>query len=207
MVFELIHNNRTIGADNKDIGEKIKKIYSTFCQGEIVITDIKTAEMTKVVENTYRAINIAFANELAKICRHDNMDIYEIIKICNMHPHVNILQPGPGVGGHCISVDPWFLVGDYPSLAKVIDVFIVQRLGGIEGEKKWIDFVNDHQLYDWLNVWNPYDFGYKKTYDIRTTPVSYILDKDKKIVAKKLTPKQTEDFINNRILREEKKLK
>jgi thiol-disulfide isomerase/thioredoxin len=90
---------------------------------------------------------------------------------------------------------------------KGIEVFSVHMLGGIEGKKKWIDFVNDHQLYDWLNVWNPYDFGYKKTYDIRTTPVSYILDKDKKIVAKKLTPKQTEDFINNRILREEKKLK
>ena len=121
MVYELLHNNRTIGADNKEVGERVKKIYSSFCQGDIVVTDIRTAEMTKVVENTYRAVNIAFANELAKICRHDNMDVYEIIKICNMHPRVNILQPGPGVGGHCISVDPWFLVGDYPSLAKVID--------------------------------------------------------------------------------------
>lgn len=121
MVYELLHNNRTIGADNKVIGEKIKTLYASFCQGEIVVTDIRTAEMTKVVENTFRAVNIAFANELAKICRHDNMDVYEIIRICNMHPRVNILQPGPGVGGHCISVDPWFLVGDYPSLAKVID--------------------------------------------------------------------------------------
>lgn len=121
MVYELYHNNRTIGAYDKVVGEKIKELYSSFCQGEIVVTDIKTAEMTKVVENTFRAVNIAFANELAKICRHDNMDVYEIIKICNMHPRVNILQPGPGVGGHCISVDPWFLVGDYPSLAKVID--------------------------------------------------------------------------------------
>ena len=121
MLYELVHNNRTIGADEKEVGEQIKKLYSSFCQGEIVVTDIKTAEMTKVVENTYRAVNIAFANELAKICRHDGMDIYEIIRICNMHPRVNILQPGPGVGGHCISVDPWFLVGDYPSLAKVID--------------------------------------------------------------------------------------
>ena len=121
MVYELLHNNRTIGADKREIGEKIKKIYSSFCGGEIVVTDIKTAEMTKVVENTFRAVNIAFANELAKICRHDNMDVYEIIRICNMHPRVNILQPGPGVGGHCISVDPWFLVGDYPGLAKVID--------------------------------------------------------------------------------------
>ena len=121
MVYELLHNNRTIGADDKTVGEKVKELYSSFCQGEIVVTDIRTAEMTKVVENTFRAVNIAFANELAKICRHDDMDVYEIIKICNMHPRVNILQPGPGVGGHCISVDPWFLVGDYPSLAKVID--------------------------------------------------------------------------------------
>ena len=121
MVYELLHNNRTIGADEREIGEKVKALYASFCQGEIVVTDIRTAEMTKVVENTFRAVNIAFANELAKICRHDNMDVYEIIRICNMHPRVNILQPGPGVGGHCISVDPWFLVGDYPSLAKVID--------------------------------------------------------------------------------------
>ncbi|MBE6771515.1 MAG: nucleotide sugar dehydrogenase [Ruminococcaceae bacterium] len=120
MVYELLHNDRTVGADDVEIGEKIKTLYASFCQGEIVVTDIRTAEMTKVVENTFRAVNIAFANELAKICRHDGMDVYEIIKICNMHPRVNILQPGPGVGGHCISVDPWFLVGDYPSLTKVI---------------------------------------------------------------------------------------
>ena len=121
MIYELLHNNRTIGADDSTIAEKIRNYYQSFCQGEIVLTDIRTAEMTKVVENTYRAVNIAFANELAKICRYDHMDVYEIIRICNMHPRVNILQPGPGVGGHCISVDPWFLVGDYPSLAKVID--------------------------------------------------------------------------------------
>ena len=149
MVYELLHNNRTIGADDREIGEKIKKLYSSFCQGEIVVTDIKTAEMTKVVENTFRAVNIAFANELARICRHDNMDVYEIIKICNMHPRVNILQPGPGVGGHCISVDPWFLVGDYPSLAKVIDEsmktndsqpdFVLNRIYEIMKEKGLTD--------------------------------------------------------------------
>lgn len=121
MVYELLHNNRTIGADSREVAENVKRYYASFCQGEIVITDIRSAEMTKVVENTFRAVNIAFANELARICRHDNMDVYEIIRICNMHPRVNILQPGPGVGGHCISVDPWFLVGDYPRLAKVID--------------------------------------------------------------------------------------
>ncbi len=149
MVYELLNNNRTIGADEREIGEKVKSLYASFCQGEIVVTDIRTAEMTKVVENTFRAVNIAFANELAKICRHDNMDVYEIIKICNMHPRVNILQPGPGVGGHCISVDPWFLVGDYPSLAKVIDEsmktndgmpeFVLNRIYEIMKEKGMTD--------------------------------------------------------------------
>lgn len=121
MMRELIYNNRTIGADDPMIGERVKSLYASFCRGEITVTDIRTAEMTKVVENTYRAVNIAFANELAKICSQAEMDVYEIIRICNTHPRVNILQPGPGVGGHCISIDPWFLVGDYPRLAKLID--------------------------------------------------------------------------------------
>ena len=116
MLYELQHNARTIGADSEEIGEKIKELYQSFCRAEITITDIKSAEMTKVVENTYRDINIAFANELAKICRAAGVDVYEIIQIANKHPRVNILSPGPGVGGHCISVDPWCLVGDYPEL-------------------------------------------------------------------------------------------
>lgn len=145
MVYELKHNSRTIGADDKVTGEKVKKIYSAFCAGEIVVTDIRTAEMTKVVENTYRDINIAYANELLKICRSDNMDVYEIIRIANKHPRVNILSPGPGVGGHCISVDPWFLVGDYPGLANIIlaarkindsmPEFVLQRIHTIMIEK------------------------------------------------------------------------
>lgn len=120
MVYELLHNNRTIGADNIEIAKTVANCYASFCQGQIALTDIKTAEMTKVVENTFRAVNIAFANELTKICDKAGMNVYEVIKICNMHPRVNILQPGPGVGGHCISVDPWFLVGDYPQLTRVI---------------------------------------------------------------------------------------
>lgn len=120
MIYELEHNNRTIGADEPSIGERVKSVYKTFCQGDIVVTAIRTAEMTKVVENTFRDINIAYANELAQICHQEGMDVYEIIQIANMHPRVNILQPGPGVGGHCISVDPWFLVGDYPGLANLI---------------------------------------------------------------------------------------
>ena len=149
MIYELEHNNRTIGADDPAVGEKIKALYATFCQGEIVVTDIKTAEMTKVIENTFRCVNIAFANELAKICRHDGMDVNEVIRICNMHPRVNILNPGPGVGGHCIPVDPWFLVGDYPSLTKVIGEslkvnasmpeFVLGRIRSIMAEKAITD--------------------------------------------------------------------
>lgn len=120
MVYELLHNNRTIGADDPKVGNAIASIYGSFCEGEISVTDIRTAEMTKVVENTFRAINIAFSNELAKICRIGGMDTAEVIRIANNHPRVNILNPGPGVGGHCIPVDPWFLVGDYPETANFI---------------------------------------------------------------------------------------
>lgn len=120
MVRELLENNRTIGADDPEVGERVAALYASFCQGEIALTDIRTAEMTKVVENTFRAVNIAFANELAKVCRVGGMDVHEVIRIANKHPRVNILQPGPGVGGHCIPVDPWFLVGDYPETASFV---------------------------------------------------------------------------------------
>lgn len=120
MISELRNNCRVIGADNKEVGRKIKSLYESFCQGDIIITDIKTAELTKVAENTYRDINIAYANELVKICKEAGVNVYELIRLANMHPRVNILKPGPGVGGHCISVDPWFLVGDYPEIANLI---------------------------------------------------------------------------------------
>lgn len=206
MVYELIHNNRTIGADNKEIGERIKQYYASFCQGDIVVTDIRTAEMTKVVENTFRAINIAFANELCRICRHDNMDVYEIIKICNMHPRVNILQPGPGVGGHCISVDPWFLVGDYPSLAKVIDEsmktndgqpdFVLQRIYDIMKEKGMTDIAKV----------GLYGLTYKENVDdCRESPTLQLLESQARhlapglkvydpFIVKDIVPNQYHDF-------------
>lgn len=201
MVYELLHNNRTIGADDQAIGERIKALYAQFCQGEIVVTDIKTAEMTKVVENTYRAVNIAFANELAKICRHDNMDVYEIIKICNMHPRVNILQPGPGVGGHCISVDPWFLVGDYPSLAKVIDEsmrtndgmpdFVLNRIYEIMKEKGMID----------TNRVGLYGLTYKENVDdMRESPTLQLLESQERHLAtglKVYDPFITKEVVSN----------
>lgn len=184
MVFELQHNNRTIGADDRTIGEKVKEMYTSFCQGEIVVTDIRTAEMTKVVENTFRAVNIAFANELARICRHDNMDVYEIIRICNMHPRVNILQPGPGVGGHCISVDPWFLVGDYPSLARVID----ESMRTNDGQPTFVlnrihEIMKENGIFDNLRV-GLYGLTYKENVDdVRESPTLQMLDAQERNLA------------------------
>lgn len=184
MVYELLHNNRTIGADSREVGEKIKALYASFCQGQIVVTDIRTAEMTKVVENTFRAVNIAFANELAKICRHDNMDVYEIIKICNMHPRVNILQPGPGVGGHCISVDPWFLVGDYPSLAKVIDESMKTNDGMPDFVLNRIyEIMKENELTDISRV-GLYGLTYKENVDdMRESPTLQLLESQERHLA------------------------
>lgn len=177
MVYELVHNSRTIGADSREIGEQVKSVYKSFCEGEIVVTDIRTAEMTKVVENTFRDINIAYANELAKICRSDNMDVYEIIRIANKHPRVNILQPGPGVGGHCISVDPWFLVGDYPGLANIILAarkindsmpdFVLERIH---------DIMKENDMTDVGRV-GLYGLTYKEDVDdLRESPTLQLLD-------------------------------
>ena len=199
MMYELIHNNRTIGADDKKIGEKVKELYSSFCQGEIVVTSIKTAEMTKVVENTFRAVNIAFANELAKICRHDNMDVYEIIKICNMHPRVNILQPGPGVGGHCISVDPWFLVGDYPSLAKVIDESMKTNDGMPDFVLNRIyEIMKENSMTDISRV-GLYGLTYKENVDdLRESPTLQLLESQERHLATGL--KVYDPFIKNDVV-------
>ncbi|MFJ5717803.1 nucleotide sugar dehydrogenase [Neobacillus sp. NPDC093127] len=178
MIYELEHNSRTIGADNFKIGERVKGLYANFCKAEIVVTDIRSAEMSKVVENTYRDINIAFANELAKICRKDNLNIYEIIKIANKHPRVNILEPGPGVGGHCISVDPWFLVGDYPDLTnliltarKVNDSMPRHVLGRIR------DIMRDHDIKDISKV-GLYGLAYKENVDdTRESPTLQLLER------------------------------
>ena len=177
MIYELEHNSRTIGVDEPKIGEKVKELYSRFCKAEIVVTDIRTAEMSKVVENTYRDINIAFANELAKICRTDNMDVYEIIKIANKHPRVNILQPGPGVGGHCISVDPWFLVGDYPDLTNLI--LTARKINDSMPThvlKRIRDIMREHDIKDISKV-GLYGLTYKENVDdIRESPTLQLLE-------------------------------
>ena len=176
MIYELEHNSRTIGVDDLEIGEKVKDLYSVFCKGEIIITDIRTAEMTKVVENTYRDVNIAFANELAKICRAVNLDVYEIIRIANKHPRVNILQPGPGVGGHCISVDPWFLVGDYPDLTNLI--LTARKVNDSMPShvlKRIRDIMREHKIHDVSKV-GLYGLTYKENVDdTRESPTLQLL--------------------------------
>ena len=199
MINELKQNSRTIGADDPKIGEEVKVIYSSFCQGEIVVTDIRTAEMTKVVENTYRDINIAFANELAKICRSDDLDVYEIIRIANKHPRVNILNPGPGVGGHCISVDPWFLVGDYPGLANIVlaarkindsmPEFVLERISTI---------MQENGIKDVSRV-GLYGLTYKENVDdVRESPTLQLLTCMKKHLANGI--KVYDPFVKNDIV-------
>ena len=107
IVKEIVENDRIIGGINKESAELVKEVYSVFVKGEIFTTDSKTAEMCKLMENTFRDVNIALANELAILCENMEINAWDVIQLANRHPRVNIHQPGPGVGGHCIAVDPW----------------------------------------------------------------------------------------------------
>lgn len=120
IMVELVTNDRIVGGLTPQAAELAKALYAVFCQGEILITDAATAEMAKLVENSYRDVNIAFANELSVISEKLGINVWELIKLANHHPRVNILQPGPGVGGHCIAVDPWFIVAAAPEEAQLI---------------------------------------------------------------------------------------
>lgn len=145
---ELVENSRVIGGIDQDSSKAGYELYRSFVQGEIVLTDATTAEMVKLMENTYRDINIAVANEFSRLAEKFQVDVWEAIEIANRHPRVEILQPGPGVGGHCISVDPWFFVEKAPQKAQLIrqarmindeqPVFVIQILreefGSLEGK-------------------------------------------------------------------------
>jgi len=117
---ELIENDRVVGGITPEATQKVAEFYRTFVSGKVLETDARTAEMAKLVENSYRDVNIAFANELSLICDEEGVNVWELINLANHHPRVNILQPGPGVGGHCIAVDPWFIVHRNPQKAKLI---------------------------------------------------------------------------------------
>jgi len=120
MLKELVANDRIAGGLSPEAGRMAKELYAKFCVGEIFLSDARTAEMAKLTENSYRDVNIAFANELSLICDRLNIDVWELIRLANRHPRVKILQPGPGVGGHCIAVDPWFIVHSAPEESPLI---------------------------------------------------------------------------------------
>lgn len=117
---ELIMNNRIVGGLSKEATQATIAFYKNFVKGQVVETSANIAEMCKLTENSFRDLNIAFANELSMICEKENMDVWELIRLANLHPRVDILQPGAGVGGHCIAVDPWFIVDSNPDDAKLI---------------------------------------------------------------------------------------
>ncbi|WP_238067402.1 UDP-N-acetyl-D-mannosamine dehydrogenase [Pseudomonas shirazica] len=117
---ELVENDRIIGGMTRKCSEAAVRLYRTFVEGECIVTNARTAEMCKLTENSFRDVNIAFANELSIICDKLDIDVWELIRLANHHPRVNILQPGPGVGGHCIAVDPWFIVSQTPEQARLI---------------------------------------------------------------------------------------
>ncbi|MFC8731651.1 UDP-N-acetyl-D-mannosamine dehydrogenase [Luteimicrobium sp. NPDC057192] len=117
---EIVSNDRVVGGLTPAAAEAARDLYRLFCVGEILLTDATTAEMAKLVENSFRDVNIAFANELSLICDKLGVDVWELIELANHHPRVNILRPGPGVGGHCIAVDPWFIVAADPEGSRLI---------------------------------------------------------------------------------------
>jgi UDP-N-acetyl-D-mannosaminuronic acid dehydrogenase len=120
ILIELIQNDRIVGGINKKSTIVAAEFYREFVSGQVLETDAKTAELSKLAENSFRDVNIAFANELSLICDKENIDVWDLISLANRHPRVDILQPGPGVGGHCIAVDPWFIIDRAPEEAKLI---------------------------------------------------------------------------------------
>jgi len=120
VVRELVENDRIIGGVTTQCAERARELYKIFVEADCLITDCRTAEFSKLVENSFRDVNIAFANELSLICDKLDINVWELIELANRHPRVNILQPGPGVGGHCIAVDPWFIVDSAPEEAQLI---------------------------------------------------------------------------------------
>ena len=120
VVRELVENDRVIGGVTIQCAERARELYKIFVEADCMVTDCRTAELSKLVENAFRDVNIAFANELSLICDKLNLNVWELIKFANHHPRVNILKPGPGVGGHCIAIDPWFIVDSAPDEAKLI---------------------------------------------------------------------------------------
>lgn len=178
VVHELLHNNRIIGGIDKESGVQATNFYSSFIKGKIEVTDARTAEAVKLAENTYRDINIAYANELSMIADHININVYELIKLANNHPRVNILQPGPGVGGHCIAVDPYFLASATPELSE----FILKARAINHNKTNWVlEKVSKHAKNNHVKTIACLGLSYKANVpDIRQSPAITIVENLKK---------------------------
>lgn len=175
ILIELVENNRIIGGVNRKSAEAVRDLYKTFVNGEIYLTDVTTAEMCKIVENTYRDVNIALANELAVICEKTGISAWEVISLSNKHPRVNIHQPGPGVGGHCLAVDPWFIVQRYPEETQIIS--LARRTN--DAMPEYLADKIDHILRDISGKKKIAVLGvtYKPDIDdIRESPIVYLIE-------------------------------
>ncbi|RXZ64749.1 UDP-N-acetyl-D-mannosamine dehydrogenase [Pelagerythrobacter rhizovicinus] len=180
---ELIHNDRVIGGMTPKCSTAAVTLYKLFVEGECVVTDARTAEMAKLTENSFRDVNIAFANELSIICDKLDVDVWELIALANRHPRVNILQPGPGVGGHCIAVDPWFIVSKTPAEARLIRTarevndakpgWVIEKLR--EAVKEWLGESADRREEDLVIAC--YGISFKADIDdLRESPALAIVE-------------------------------
>ncbi|QRV25197.1 UDP-N-acetyl-D-mannosamine dehydrogenase [Marinomonas foliarum] len=146
IVRELVENDRVIGGITSACSERAVELYSVFVKGKCIVTNARTAEMAKLTENSSRDVQIAFANELSIICDSLDINVWELIELANRHPRVNILQPGPGVGGHCIAVDPWFIVSKSPKLTKLIRT--AREVN--DAKPQWVIYEVKQRVADWL---------------------------------------------------------
>ena len=185
---ELVENDRIVGGTTVEATQKTVEFYNTFVEGEVLSTDAKTAEMAKLTENSFRDTNIAFANELSILCDKFDIDVWELISLANRHPRVNILQPGAGVGGHCIAVDPWFIVHAGGDDAKMIRTarevntykteWVIEKIKNSANEWK-LNYLKDHQLSNIDQVPQPkvacMGLAFKPNIDdLRESPALYI---------------------------------
>jgi UDP-N-acetyl-D-mannosaminuronic acid dehydrogenase len=173
IVHELTTNDRVIGGVTEACAYDAKAMYRTFVRGECVITDCRTAEFVKLIENAYRDVNIAFANELSLICEELDIDVWRATELASRHPRVNILKPGPGVGGHCIAVDPWFIVDQVPESSRLIRT---AREVNTEKTRRVIDRIMAHALAGAKRVVACYGIAYKPDVsDLRGSPALEIV--------------------------------
>ncbi|MEC1215437.1 nucleotide sugar dehydrogenase, partial [Bacillus paralicheniformis] len=200
ILHELIFNNRIIGGITNACAEAGANVYKTFVKGEIIKTDAKTAEMSKLMENTFRDVNIALANELAKVCNELDINALEVINMANKHPRVNLHTPGPGVGGHCLAVDPYFIIAKAPQTAKLIDIS-----RSINTSMPYYIVENVNKLMEKNNgkVISIFGLTYKGNVDdIRESPAMEILNiltQQKKYEIRAYDPHVNQDFVYKNI--------